>query len=158
MFRAITFSLQSTAAVTVFALATSTTFAQDAMGHRGILWKCMQENDEYFHIRCIPLPVPTAAMDASALRLGLAADLGPPETPRNGVPLWRGRDLRPVAMRGHDKVFSADVWRIPLFTRPADPLAVTRLLESVLCGEAPHCKVNYGTGGAWSASWKQPPQ
>jgi hypothetical protein len=94
-------------------------------------------------------------MDVPAVSLGiLAADLTAPEPARKNASLWRGRDLRPVAMRGHDEVFSSDAWRIPLFARPADPLAVTRLLESALCGDVIYCKVSYGVGGAWSAGWK----
>jgi hypothetical protein len=135
--------------------AVGAALAQDANGQAGILWKCMQETDKDFHIRCIPLPIPSGSTDSSIVPFrNPAAGLAVPVAERSGIPLWRGRDLRPVAMRGHEEVFSAEAWRMPLFARPADPTAVTRLLESVLCGETPRCRVSYGAGGVWPAAWQ----
>jgi hypothetical protein len=55
--------------------------------------------------------------------------------------------MRPVAARGMPEVFSTKAWRIPLYSQPANPVAVSQLLESVLCGGAPRCTVSYDSGG-----------
>jgi hypothetical protein len=99
----------------------------------GVAWDCVQEMDERYHVLCVPRP-------AGAVEAGAAA------LPVNVHParLPGGPDTRPVALRGAPEVFSAAAWRVPLYARPADAGAVTRLLESVLCGEATYCMVRYG--------------
>ena len=113
----------------------------------GIQWRCVQEQDEDFHIVCIPRPLrlnegelPDPGLGADAA--GSAAD-SELERPVGGVAAPHGRDLRPVALRGTKEVFSTSAWRLPLFRRPTNLLAVTRLLESVLCGGIPRCTVSY---------------
>jgi len=105
----------------------------------GIAWRCTQEFDSYYSVQCIPNQ--TAAGDAP---------LRPPAEARASAPHGFGaHDMRPVAARGDAEVFSTRAWRIPLYTRPGDAQAVSRLLEAVLCDNVPQCTVHYdGTPSA----------
>jgi hypothetical protein len=102
----------------------------------GIAWTCIQEHDVYFEVSCVPQhsrPV-NAAEPAEA----------PGERPPQGSsPIFSGRDTRPVTARGEAEVFSTRAWRIPLYSRPANPTAIAGLLKSVLCGTEPQCTVSY---------------
>lgn len=103
-----------------------------------LAWHCTQQFDRDFNIECIPKSAgATAAID----------DLTAPASPsRNAGPA--GHDMRPVAARGNAEVFSTRAWRVPLYSRPANAQAVSRLLESVLCDRLPDCTVHYAMDGS----------
>ena len=109
----------------------------------GIQWRCVQEQDEDFHILCVPQPL---RRNEGAPSPGAGAGNAPvPDLSSRGAePLPQGRDLRPLALRGAEEVFSTPAWRLPLYKRPSNPLEVGRLLEAVLCGGVPRCTVSYG--------------
>jgi hypothetical protein len=58
--------------------------------------------------------------------------------PRPGLP-----DMRPVAQRGADAQVDAEPWLVPMHAAPSDPQFARALLESVLCGARPACRVSY---------------
>lgn len=99
--------------------------AQDATATKALAWHCTQETDAAFHVLCVP-------------RIAEAGTPAAPDAPP-GVSL----NLMPVAQRGDSEVMSADAWRIPLHVRPSDPVFVTTLLKSVLCGKRAACDVSY---------------
>lgn len=53
--------------------------------------------------------------------------------------------LVPIAERQSAEIFTGKPWKVPLYTRPTDPVSVTRLLREVLCGSTA-CVVQYGPG------------
>ena len=101
---------------------------------RGVLWKCLQQEDAEYHVVCVPLPVeapaPRRMPDKAAAAASAVTD------PHSSV-------LSGVAERGLDEVFSAESWTIPLYARPSNPAAVMHLLDSALCASAPGCSVTY---------------
>lgn len=99
--------------------------AQEASVTKALAWHCTQEMDAAFHVLCVP-------------RIAEAGSPAAPDAPP-GVSL----NLMPVAQRGDAEVMSADAWRIPLHVRPGDPVFVTTLLKSVLCGKRAACDVSY---------------
>jgi hypothetical protein len=133
--------------VVVSVFAANVVFAADQAGTAGIDWKCVQEQDEYFHVLCVPRPArPEQPRAPEAVTPG--ADGGSSaleERPSNGETGTAkfGRDMRPVAARGAAEVFSARAWRLPLYARSRAPDAVKRLLETVLCGDVQRCSVTY---------------
>lgn len=121
--------------------------AQDTIPWFGIEWRCMQQHDERYEVACIPRPVRPADLDEAAFaarfRDAILRDRGDNGTRGGAVPVFTGRDMRPVTARGMAAVFSGEAWLVPLFVRPANPAAVTRLLEAVLCDPTVRCTVTY---------------
>lgn len=115
--------------------------ASAAAAQPSLTWHCVQESDEYAHVRCAPHAEP-AAREASAA----------PLLPRRAG----SADLRPVAHRGTETIFAHEVWRVPLFSQPTDVEHVQLLLKSVLCGRHPACAVLYPVVDTTEAS--QPPR
>jgi hypothetical protein len=132
------------------AIGAGTAGAQASEAAPGIQWRCMQEQDEDFNILCVPrrlgkddsvtTPSPGAGVESSGGMPIPDTRIGSAEA------LPSGRDLRPLALRGTQEVFSASAWRLPLYRRPTNPLAVTRLLDTVLCGGVARCTVTYEPG------------
>ena len=110
------------------AIASNIASAQDARP-LGVEWKCVQQNDELFHVLCIPKPTGNVAPE----ELGAIVKASLPE---------RG-DMQPVAKRGLAQMLTAEPLSVPLYSRPSDKVMVGYLLQTVLCDAVPNCSVNY---------------
>lgn len=126
-------SRPSPLAATLLALATMAplTHAAEPAPAGALRWQCMQRSDAQHSVACLP----TWAM-AGRADMSLVA-----------TPSRPGPEMRPVAERGAAEVFSADAWIVPLHAAPTDPARVAALLQSVLCGRQPDCRVSYGGVG-----------
>jgi hypothetical protein len=111
-------------------------------GALAIAWKCEQQYDAYYHVRCIAQPSQSAAVP-TALPVSIAA---PAALSVQGV------DMRAVALRDVQEIF-AHGWSVPLYAQPSDAQSVTQLLAAVLCDTAPRCTVTYGTGATRSSQY-----
>jgi len=136
-----------TALVAVSVFAANLARAADQAGIAGIEWTCMQQQDEYFHILCVPRPTRPEERSATAAVVP-GADGGSSALEERSLhgetgTTRFGHDMRPVAARGATEVFSARAWRLPMYARPSKPEAVTCLLETVLCGAVQWCTVTY---------------
>ena len=116
--------------------------SRDDAAAGGVNWACNQEHDAYFHVSCVPqrTRADTATAPADTLR------------ERDAAPVAHGHDMRPVTLRGEAEVFSTRAWRIPLYSQPASAASAAGLLETVLCGGAADCRVDYADDGRTSAS------
>ncbi len=122
-------------------LSTATVLAVVAIGNQsasaqeltpaGVQWQCVQQNDASFNVLCLPRQIGDASV-TSAKSSGLVPGSLPVHS-----------DLRPVAERGLEEVFSAKAWTVPLYSEPTDQGKVSHLLQSVLCDAAPYCSVKY---------------
>jgi hypothetical protein len=119
------------AIVLVVAAVGSDVASAQSMTPSGVEWQCVQQNDEFFHVLCMPKPTGDGGVV--------------PSEPGGIISVSRpGRgDMRAVGERGLAEVFSAKAWRVPLYVQPSDELKVSRLLQSVLCDTAPYCSVRY---------------
>lgn len=106
-------------------------------------WDCTQTDDRAHHARCVVRP--GEPREAAAPSGALAPAVLP--APRPGMP-----DMRPVAQRGADAEIDSEPWLVPMHAAPADPKFALALLESVLCGTHPACRVSYHPLGARIAS------
>ena len=95
-------------------------------------WRCVQQFDDSFHVRCVPSSSPGA---------------GTLDEVRANLPLER----LPVAERGRAEIHSTEAWLVPLHVPPSDSGLVEELLRSVLCGKHSACKVDYSSHGRTTA-------
>jgi hypothetical protein len=131
--------LSAAIALAVSAMGTSLASAENTTPS-GVDWQCVQKNDDFFQVLCVPKPTfgHAAAPEAAPIDSAEA-----PAFVKTTAPFTGGRDMRSVTERGLPEVFSATAWSIPLYSRPSDAAFVTRLLDAVLCETAPHCSVSY---------------
>jgi len=122
--------LSSAIVLVVTSLGSSYASAQN-MTQLGVEWQCVQQRDESFNVLCFPKPTGFG-------RVALEAPGEFVKTSRPG-----SRDMRSVAERGLDEVYSSDAWSVPLHSPPRDMVMVRQLLQAVLCNTAPSCSVNY---------------
>jgi hypothetical protein len=143
-------TLSRAALVAAFAITGPIAIAADEANTTGIRWACTQQDDEYFHIQCVPRPTPPGeqASEPGAPTGGIGDGSASKDgsSPVETITAPGGQDMRPVALRGAAEVFSARAWRLPLYTRPTNQAAIARLLQMVLCGTVPYCSVAYGAG------------
>jgi hypothetical protein len=135
------------------ALGMSVAGAQALNETAGMQWRCLQEEDQDFHILCVPRPIvqdgagTAPAPDAGSGVDGTASASSSDSNRVDAIPPPSdGPDLRPLALRGAKEVFSARAWRLPLYGKPSNPQEVVKLLEVVLCGGVPRCTVVYLAG------------
>jgi len=122
-----------------FAALGATAIAGAQQPAAGVLtWDCVQTADRAFHARCSPLV--GAGPQPAVLRADADAAALPPPLP--GRP-----DMRPVAQRGPEAVADAEPWLVPLHAAPTDRAFAIAMLESVLCGKHPACRVDYRDAG-----------
>lgn len=99
-----------------------------------VRWRCEQRYDAVFNAECI-------VEDHSALIA--AAQSGA----RSETPIETGRSFYlPVAMRSPQEILANAIWKVPVYGVPLNHAEVILLLQSVLCGKAVDCSVQYEPG------------